>query len=254
MFYTVEVPAIRNQRAMNVRYYAANRDAERLRVHRRQRARCEQLRQLKAQPCADCGVAFAPHQMDFDHRDPASKSFALAAGRVLLMNERRVLDEVAKCDVVCANCHRTRTRLQHQARLAARGPSTARSPRIEEKRRNWRRDAAFLDALRNVPCVECGGRFPPWAMEFDHRDAASKRFELTRMVGKISVGNLTRVLAEIDRCDIVCTNCHRDRTFRRRSSTALLGGSSLVVKHLASNQGIAGSNPVSRSTSSTHRS
>jgi predicted Zn-ribbon and HTH transcriptional regulator len=214
------MPPIRNQRPTNVRYYAANRDQERQRIFARQRARSDMVRTLKARPCADCGLQFAPHQMDFDHRDPASKSFVLAAGRVGLMNERRVLAEVAKCDVVCANCHRTRTRRQHQDRLAARGPSQARSPRIAELRRKWRRDAAFLDALRNVPCTDCGGRFPPWSMEFDHRDPATKRFEVTRIVGKIGATTMARVLAEIDRCDIVCTNCHRDRTFRRRHSVA----------------------------------
>jgi hypothetical protein len=27
---------------------------------------------------------------------------------------------------------------------------------------------------------------------------------------------LERILAEVTKCDIVCVNCHRERTFRRR--------------------------------------
>ena len=54
--------------------------------------------------------------MDFDHRDPSMKSFALS-GKVQLKSEEALLREVAKCDVVCANCHReTHVRLRAFAR------------------------------------------------------------------------------------------------------------------------------------------
>ncbi|HEX8024873.1 MAG TPA: hypothetical protein VF484_01585 [Candidatus Limnocylindrales bacterium] len=207
----------RDQHSFNVRYFAAHRDRERERILTRQRARLELLRGLKARPCADCAMTYLPHQMDFDHRDPSKKSFDLADGTTLLRSEASVLAEVAKCDVVCANCHRTRTRIWHQRRLAARGPSAAKSRYIERKRARWRTDASLLDAIRNVPCMDCGERLPPWAMEFDHRDPATKTGTVTQMIGRAS---LNRLLAEVDRCDIVCTNCHRDRTFRRRTAAA----------------------------------
>jgi len=48
--------------------------------------------------------------MDFDHRFPDEKSFNIGrdalAGRCSLEQLER---EIAKCDVVCANCHRIRT-------------------------------------------------------------------------------------------------------------------------------------------------
>lgn len=47
--------------------------------------------------------------MDFDHRDPATKTKAVSQ----LISECRsmdiILEEIAKCDLVCANCHRIRT-------------------------------------------------------------------------------------------------------------------------------------------------
>ena len=55
-------------------------------------------------PCRDCGSAFKPHQMDFDHREPEAKSFRLSAGTAMLASVARLEAEVAKCDVVCANC------------------------------------------------------------------------------------------------------------------------------------------------------
>jgi hypothetical protein len=50
-------------------------------------------------------------------------------------------------------------------------------------------------------------------MEFDHRDPATKRAGVSRMLGH---AGLDRILAEVAQCDIVCVNCHRNRTYRRR--------------------------------------
>ena len=66
----------------------------------------------KARPCADCGILYPYYVMDFDHRDGATKSFSLHS--VHRVTKRAIMQEIAKCDVVCANCHRERT---HQRRL-----------------------------------------------------------------------------------------------------------------------------------------
>jgi hypothetical protein len=110
------MPPRRDQRPKNVEYYAANRQREIDRVRRRQEATTAFLRELRQVPCHDCGNQFAPHQMDFDHREPRAKSFTLCSGRAALKNREqilasvdRMLAEAAKCDIVCANCHRLRT-------------------------------------------------------------------------------------------------------------------------------------------------
>src|SRR6267142_1017881 len=97
-----------DQRLYNVAYYAEHRDEEIERVRARQAATLEFLRDLRRRPCADCGQSFSPWVMDFDHRDPKTKSFALAAGHALLKSRTALLDEIAKCDIVCANCHALR--------------------------------------------------------------------------------------------------------------------------------------------------
>ena len=201
-----------SQRPNNVAYYWRNREMEIARVRIRQQGTVEMLRELRHVPCADCGRQFQPHQMDFDHRDPATKSFNVMTGRAMLMATSRLMAEVAKCDVVCANCHRARTQVQHAARLAAR-TTFGKSKDIEGARARWRSHAAVLNELRNVACADCGQHFPPYAMEFDHRDANSKRTRVTALVGRAGIAS---ILAEAAKCDIVCTNCHRARTYDRR--------------------------------------
>ncbi len=87
------MPSKRNQRPTNVRYYAANRDTEIERVARRQAATTSFLRELREVPCFDCGERFAGHQMDFDHRNPAEKSFTLCSGRAALKSRAQIIAE-----------------------------------------------------------------------------------------------------------------------------------------------------------------
>jgi hypothetical protein len=87
------MPKLRDQRANNVRYYAANREQEIQRVRRRQEATTAFLRELRDVPCTDCGGRFVPHQMDFDHRDPSQKTFTLCSSRAALKNRHQILLE-----------------------------------------------------------------------------------------------------------------------------------------------------------------
>lgn len=67
-------------------------------------------------PCMDCGGTFPSVCMDFDHREPSEKLFPLAAYRSKGYDAIRA--ELAKCDVVCANCHRIRTHGDKDTQLA----------------------------------------------------------------------------------------------------------------------------------------
>ena len=70
--------------------------------------------QLKYQgtPCMDCGGVFPWCGMDFDHRPEETKSFEIGkmGARAATPTRLAVLEkEIAKCDIVCATCHRIRT-------------------------------------------------------------------------------------------------------------------------------------------------
>ena len=78
----------------------------------------EWLSELKNGPWIDCGNMFPACAMDWDHVR-GDKSFNLSAMRGLCETEnlkKCILEEIAKCDLVCACCHRIRT---EDRRLAA---------------------------------------------------------------------------------------------------------------------------------------
>lgn len=64
------------------------------------------LRELKeSTPCADCGNKFPYYVMDFDHL--GNKKFNVSA--MITHNWEQIKEEISKCELVCANCHRVRT-------------------------------------------------------------------------------------------------------------------------------------------------
>ena len=56
-------------------------------------------------PCHLCGGRFPAVCMDFHHRDPATKAFNIAS-KIASRSPTSIAEEIAKCDVYCANCHR----------------------------------------------------------------------------------------------------------------------------------------------------
>jgi hypothetical protein len=63
---------------------------------------------LLTHPCVGCGEE-DPLVLEFDHRDRELKTFAISAGVRASYSWERLLPEIEKCDVRCANCHRRRT-------------------------------------------------------------------------------------------------------------------------------------------------
>ena len=57
-------------------------------------------------------------------------------------------------------------------------------------------------------CFYCGEAHPA-ALDFHHRDGETKEFNVASMTYNYS---LERTLREIEKCDVVCANCHRKRT------------------------------------------
>ena len=60
------------------------------------------------------------------------------------------------------------------------------------------------------PCTDCGISYPYYVMEFDHlRDKANTVANITHS------GSFENVKKEIKKCELVCANCHKTRTWQR---------------------------------------
>ena len=103
---TLSLPG-KGKRAMKPK---RTREADRKKEQRRRQRNIRLVGGLKANAkCMDCGVEGLPaYCYDYDHRDPRTKRASVSQ----LVNQskgiQRILLEIAKCDLVCANCHRIR--------------------------------------------------------------------------------------------------------------------------------------------------
>jgi len=70
--------------------------------------------------------------------------------------------------------------------------------------------------LKNRPCTDCGLSFPWYCMEFDHRVPETKLGDIANMKNDKAV-SVPAFEAELAKCDVVCANCHRARTFHRHN-------------------------------------
>lgn len=61
------------------------------------------------------------------------------------------------------------------------------------------------------PCSDCKENYPYWMMDFDH--LGDKSFNISNYRNNTSM--LEKVKLEIAKCEVVCANCHRNRTFLR---------------------------------------
>lgn len=81
--------------------------------------RYERINRYKlAKGCIDCGYGDNPVALDFDHREPELKTLNVSA--MLTYSWVKIMAELDKCDVRCANCHRVRTHLLRQSQYRRR--------------------------------------------------------------------------------------------------------------------------------------
>lgn len=59
-------------------------------------------------------------------------------------------------------------------------------------------------------CIKCGYSRCVAALEFHHRDPGAKDFQLSKAPGQDSLPLSDTIRAELDKCDLVCANCHAE--------------------------------------------
>lgn len=133
-----------------------------------------------------------PAALDFHHRDPRDKSFALSH-----FNGRReqLEAEASKCVLLCANCHLIRNAVEDASALAGAVVAHRRKTKV--------RAVAHMGST----CYGCDRVGPPVIFAFHHIDPSDKVFG-------VSEDGIPRswpkIVAELEKCVMLCANCHRE--------------------------------------------
>lgn len=71
------------------------------------------------------------------------------------------------------------------------------------------------DMKEKTPCKDCGMSYPYYVMDFDHLDGSQKLNDINYLS---ATGRIAALRREMVKCEIVCSNCHRIRTHKRKIS------------------------------------
>ncbi len=88
----------------------------------------------------------------------------------------------------------------------------------EAFKKTRKRSQQFIyDLKEKIPCTDCGNYYPHYIMDYDHIDASTKK----EKVSTLARCSKKTALEEIAKCELVCANCHRERTHQRAAEASL---------------------------------
>jgi hypothetical protein len=108
------------------------------------------------------------------------------------------------------NRNKDRVRKTHKAWKLS-NPEKAKNSQHRAAKKNYDLKRALVTAFKNKPCSDCGQSFHFSVMDLDHV-RGRKLMAIGANIKSMSVNNL---LKELEKCDVVCSNCHRLRTWSR---------------------------------------
>ncbi len=164
--------------------YKVNGEKIRERINRRRMVHQTRIDGYKVNTgCKHCGERDLV-VLDFHHRDKSTKEFDV--GNKRSASWETIQSEIDKCDVLCANCHAIE---EYRLRGEVRGG----------------RHTKLLHGIKESSgCTECGLKTLA-CLHFHHNDPDDKLYDVMRMVN----GPLASVLVEVNKCQVLCVNCHR---------------------------------------------
>lgn len=159
----------------------------------------DEIRQYKeTHPCIMCGEA-DPVVLVFHHRNPEEKEFKLSDDPMYgNVSRERLGIEIAKCDILCANCHgKLHDPDPYQSVIMRKYPNGKYYPHRRTKK--WLRELKD-----NKVCEKCGKESHPRVLEYHHLDPQQKSFNIK---DGFRYGR-DKTMEEIKKCILLCSNCH----------------------------------------------
>ena len=112
-------------------------------------------------------------------------------------------------------CRQCQAAYNHEHYLANKQLYVDRA-RARKQELRVQRTRFLLEYFASHPCADCG-EVDPIVLEFDH--LGGKLFDIGTALPCQSWAN---ILAEIEKCEVVCANCHRRRTKRRQGAMRVI--------------------------------
>lgn len=179
--------------------------------------------------CGDCGLEKSLEEFPYRNKAKATrKSQCKECARCYIRRRRGAVEKTCtKCGETKLESrfpwkHYKKKRAAH-CKACQRQVATYWYQHLDEIGKQAHRDrvrrrskelAEFVQSFKVNPCPDCQRQFSPWQMQFDHRPELVKLHNVCDMVR--GGASKKRILAEIEKCDIICASCHADRTYQRR--------------------------------------
>jgi hypothetical protein len=80
------------------------------------------------------------------------------------------------------------------------------------RNRQYTKTKEMIIKIKDVPCTDCSIEYPHYVMHFDHLKDKSFNISQWKRLGK----SRKVIMEEIEKCEVVCANCHAERTFQRQ--------------------------------------
>ncbi len=75
--------------------------------------------------------------------------------------------------------------------------------------RAYNRVREIIEKAKNKPCIDCNIKYPHYVMDFDH-------IKGNKLINVGRTRSTLKTLKEIKKCEVVCSNCHRIRTWKNK--------------------------------------
>lgn len=93
-----------------------------------------------------------------------------------------------------------------------------KNPKEKPQRRTAQKKKEVQQMLAQIKekdgCVDCKQKYKSYILDFDHVNG-KKVANVGEMLNYFSIED---IMKEVAKCDIVCSNCHRERTYQRKNS------------------------------------
>ena len=154
------------------------RHAGLLRIRRKSNSKI--METLSKKDCGNCGVTFTPYR--------STSKF---------------------CSARCRGNSYYKANPENKLKQQKKSRENCRKKRNADSKKRRQEQVAFVSAYKlEKGCARCGYNEHPAALDFNHLDPSTKSFH-------ISGGTYGRetLIAEMEKCEVLCSNCHRVHTY-----------------------------------------